>query len=223
MNNIARFFGLPASARSLVLLAVAAVLTVAYAVAPSGGVVESIRVVAPIIAAGTVLFGIVIHHPERSTPWMIVAAGFIALAAAHATWTVLDARDAVTFPSLADGFHALFWCLMLLATAIQIRDSMPEHDTFGGFELGIVTIAVGVGIWLVVVEPYLSDSDLGFVATMWAGIVPLVGGLAFAASVRLAANAGFREFSTITLMAGVGVLLLGPLGVLAFPEVLIST
>ncbi len=209
MMNIERIFGLPSARRSGVLLLVAAVLAVVYVVAPAGGIVDSIRVAAPIIAAGAVLFGIVIHQPERATSWFLVAVSFVALAAAHVTWTVLQARGDVTFPSLADGFHALFWCLVLLAMSIQIRDSLAEHDSFGSFEVALVTTAVGVGIWLVVVEPYLSDSNLGFAATMWAGAVPLVGGLAFAASVRIAANGAFREFSPLAMMVGLALILLG--------------
>ena len=193
--TIGHIFGLPPARRSSVVLLLAAALTAVYVLAPAGGIVDSIRVVAPIIAAGAVLFGVVIHQPERPAPWYLVTMALVSLAAAHVTWTVLSARGDETFPSIADGFHALFWCLMLLAVGAQIRDSLAEHDSFGAFEVAIVTIAVGVGIWLVVVEPYLSDSNLDFVATMWAGAVPLIGGLAFAGSVRIAANGGFREFS----------------------------
>ena len=206
--SIDRILGLSPARRSGVVLLAAAVLTAVYVLAPAGGLVDSIGVAAPMIAAGTVLFGVVIHQPERATPWYLMTTALVSLAAAQVTWTVLEARGDETFPSVADGFHALFWCLVLLALAVQIRESLAEHDSFGAFEVAIVTVAVGVGIWLAVVEPYLADSDMDFVATMWAGAVPLVGGLAFAASVRIAANGGFREFSPLALMVGLGLILI---------------
>ena len=209
MKSIERFSGLPSARRFGVVLVVAAVLAAVYVLAPSGGFVDSIRVAAPIIAAGGVLFGVVIHQPERAAPWYLTTAAFVSLAAAHVTWTVLEARGDPTFPSLADGFHALFWCVMLLAVAIQIRDSLADRDSLGAFEVAIVSIAVAVGVWLVVAEPYLSDSDIDFVATMWAGAVPLVGGLAFAASVRIAANGAFRSAAPVAMVVGLGMILLG--------------
>jgi diguanylate cyclase (GGDEF)-like protein/PAS domain S-box-containing protein len=207
--SIEHISGSASTRRSGVVLLLAAVLTAVYVVAPAGGIVDSIRVAAPIIAAGAVLFGIVIHQPERATPWYLISTALLSLAAAHVSWTVLSARGDETFPSIADGFHALFWCLILLAVVMQVRDSLGEHDSFGAFEVAIVTIAVGVGIWLFVVERYLSDSNLDFVATMWAGTVPFLGGLAFAGSVRIAANGAFREFSPRILMIGIGVILVG--------------
>ena len=127
--SIETISGSSSTRRSRVVLLLAAVLTAVYVVAPSGGIEDSIRVAAPIIAAGAVLFGIVIHHPQRATPWYLISTALVSLAAAHVSWTVLSARGDQTFPSIAEGFHTLFWCLVLLAVAVQIRDSISE-----GFE-----------------------------------------------------------------------------------------
>lgn len=205
---IARFLGLPAAGRSIVLLVVAATSAVIYFIVPASKGLESIRVVAPVVAGGAVLFGIASHRPQRSVPWALIAVALGMLAGAHVVWAALFYGDLSTFPALSDGFHAAFWALMLLGVVIQIRETLPEHDAFGGFEVGIVTLAVGVGIWLVVVEPYLSNSVDDLTSTVWAGAVPFIGGLAFAASVRLAANSSFRVYSPVALMFGVGIQLI---------------
>lgn len=90
--TIEHIFGLPSARRSGVVLLLAAVLTAVHVIAPAGGIVDSIRVAAPIVAAGAVLFGIVIHQPERALPWYLVTAALLSLAAAHVTWTVLSVR-----------------------------------------------------------------------------------------------------------------------------------
>ena len=207
--TITRFFGPPAARWSLVSLVVAAVLTAAYCAAPAGGVADSIRAAAPLVAAGAILVGLSRHHPRRSGSWMLLTIASIAAACGHVVWSVLSERNSETFPSLADGFYALFWVMALAAIVMQVRAALPESDTLGGLEVGVVAIAVGVGIWLVVVEPYLSNSEFGFAPTLWAGIVPFVGALAFAASVRLATTVGFRAFAPVSLMVGLGTVLAG--------------
>ncbi|MEP6296366.1 MAG: hypothetical protein ABJ382_03500, partial [Ilumatobacter sp.] len=187
---------------------VAAAMTAAYVVAPAEDALEPIRVVSPVIAIGAVLFGIASHRPQRRLPWIFLTIAFGFLVAAHTVWSALVNRENVTFPTLADGLHVGFWVAALIAMVELSRQSESEHDAFGGYEIGIIAIAVGVGVWLVVAEPYFSDGDLDRSATAWAAAAPLIGGLAFAASVRSAAARHFRSFSPVVLMLGIALQLI---------------
>lgn len=190
--------------RRLLLLAVAALLAAVYVVAPWSPLVEALRVAAPAGAVAAVLYGIAIHRPNRPASWVAVAVALGFLLAAHSVWATLADRADVSFPTLADALHLGFWVALLLGTVELSRQSRPEHDAFGGYEIGIIALAVGVAVWLVVAEPYFSETDLGFGATAWAAGAPLIGGLAFAASVRAAAASAYRSYSPVVLMAGVG-------------------
>ncbi len=192
----------------ILLLIVAALMTAAYVLAPAGDSLEPIRVVAPVIAIGAVLFGVASHRPERRAPWILLAIAFGFLVGAHTVWSTLLNREDVTFPTLADVLHVGFWVAALIALVGLSRQSESEHDAFGGYEIGIIAIAVGVSVWLIVAEPYFSDGDLDRSATAWAAAAPLIGGLAFAASVRSAAARHFRSYSPVVLMLGIALQLI---------------
>ena len=188
----------------LLLLIVAAVLTVVYVGAPAGAPVEPIRVLAPAIAVGAVIYGIVIHRPAQRAPWILLAIALGLLTAAHAVWATAANGADDTFPTRADVLHVGFWIVTLCAAVVLSRQSPSEEDAFGGYEIGIIAIAVGVAVWIVVAEPYFSDRELGFAATAWAAGAPLIGGLAFAAAVRAAAASAYRSFAPVALMFGIG-------------------
>ncbi len=168
-------------------------MTAAYVAAPESPGLEAFLVLAPIIGIGAILFGLARHRPDTTTPWAMIAFALGSLAGAQV----------MSFPSLADAFHGGFWALLVASTVSMIRDVTPKRDASGGSEIGIVAVAVAVGVWLIVVEPELSGSHASLAATMWAGVIPLVGGLTFAAAVRLAATRGFGEYSSVALMAGI--------------------
>jgi diguanylate cyclase (GGDEF)-like protein/PAS domain S-box-containing protein len=206
--TITRLVGIPAAGRSLVLLASAAVLTALYMVAPDSMWAESIRIVAPIIAIGAVLSGVATYRPGRMLPWALISVAFVALTAAHSVWAILDTRQSVPFPAVPDGFHVVFWLALLAGIVVLTRLAAPDSDPFGGFEVAIISIAVGVGVWLIVVEPLIARSQAEIETIVWAGVVPIVGGLAFAATVRHAANGAFREYAALAMMAGTSVQLM---------------
>ncbi|MFN3254608.1 MAG: putative bifunctional diguanylate cyclase/phosphodiesterase [Ilumatobacter sp.] len=204
--SIAGTLGLSASRRSLALMVLGIVLVVAYLLAEPSSAAESIRVAAPAIGFIAVIAGIARHHPPRVVPWAMVAVSLGLLVAAHLVWSMVYFGDAAsTFPSVSDGLHIASIAVLAGALVLLSRGTAPDHDAFGSFEFAIVGIAVGVGIWLVVVEPYLGDDDLGLSQTIWAGVAPVLGAVAFAAAFRLLAHAGFRHVPLVALVVGIGV------------------
>ena len=82
------------------------------------------------------------------------------------------------------------------------------EDGLGTIEIAIVGIAVGLGVWLAVVEPYLADGQIGVADRAWAVVVPMVGAVSLAMAIRMAIQSQFQTPAPILMMSGVGLLLL---------------
>lgn len=195
----------PAVSRSTAMLGMAIALAVVYFVLPAGTGVELIRVVAPAFAFGAVLVGIAKEQPEKKLPWALMAVSMGVLAAAHLAWSSLYFGGDVSFPSISDGLHIAASVMMVASAYLLARRRSPEVDSFGFFDSAIVGIAVGVGVWLIVIEPYLSDSSLGLSGTIWAVVAPGIGAVGFAASFRSAAHSSFRQFAPVAVLVGIGI------------------
>ncbi len=193
--------------RARILIALAAALTVVYVVLPESAAAESIRVVAPAIGVGAVWVGIAAHQPRRILAWVLVAVSLGLLAVAQLIWARLYFDGSATFPSVGDALHLVSSGLLVIALAMLGQDSSPDEDSLGPIETAIVGVAVGLGVWLAVVEPYLADRGLAFGDRVWAVLVPMVDALALAIAFRTAAQNRFRVPATMLLAVGVGLLL----------------
>ncbi len=193
---------------SCVLIGASAASTVAYLLLPAGGAAEAIRVASPIIGAGAVMLGVAQHQPRRLLAWWATAASIGLLAVAQLIWLQLFLSGSETFPSASDALHLVSAALLVIAMVMLGHDTASDDDTLGSIETAIVGIAVGLGVWLAVVEPYLADSGLAFGDQVWAVVVPMTGALALAIAFRTAAQHRFRVRSTVLLALGVGLLLL---------------
>jgi diguanylate cyclase (GGDEF)-like protein/PAS domain S-box-containing protein len=198
--------------RARVLVVVAAALSVVYFVLPATAAAEAIRVVAPAIGVGAVLLGIAAHQPRRTLAWVLVAASLGMLAVAQLIWARLFFGGSETFPSVSDALHLVAVTLLVIGLAMLGQDSSPDEDSLGPIETAIVGIAVGLGVWLAVVEPYLADRGLAFGDRVWAVLVPMVDALALAIAFRTAAQNRFRIPATALTAVGVALLLVSDAG-----------
>jgi diguanylate cyclase (GGDEF)-like protein/PAS domain S-box-containing protein len=195
------------AARSRMFIAAAAALTAVYLLLPAGAMAETIRVAAPVVGVGAVLLGMVTYQPRRVLAWALVAGSFGLLAVVQLIWMVLHFGGSETFPSVGDALHLVSAALLVIALVMLGRDSSPDEDSLGPIETAIVGVAVGLGVWLAVVEPYLADRGLAFGDRVWAVLVPMVEALAVAVAFRTAAQSRFRVPSAAMLAFGVGLLL----------------
>lgn len=194
--------------RSEALVLIAAALAVVYIVVPVGASAESLRIIAPAIGFGAVLIGIATHQPRRALGWILVASSLALYAVAAVLWSTRHFDDATTFPSIVDAFRLVAIVLMVGALLVLSQDSRGDGDTFGPTETAIVSIAVGVAVWLFVIEPYVTDRSLAFGDKVWATTIPLLSAFALATAFRLAAQSRFRQPSSVLLFAGLAVGLL---------------
>jgi diguanylate cyclase (GGDEF)-like protein/PAS domain S-box-containing protein len=194
--------------RSRAVIAVAVALTIVYLVLPAGRLPELIRVLAPAGGAAGVVHGVRIHRPQRVFAWSLLAVSLGSLAIAQLSWAALHFADSTTFPSVSDAFHLVSAAVLVVGLVLLGRDASPDEDTLGPSETAIVGIAVALGVWLAVVEPYLADRGLAFGDRVWAVLVPMLDALAVAVAVRTAAQNRFRVSATMLLAVGTSLLLL---------------
>ena len=194
------------SARSRALIGLAAVLTAVYFVVPSSAVAEVVRVLAPAIAAGAILAGIAGFDPSPTRPWGIIASAMGLLAGATLVWAVLFFRGGDSFPSASDALHLAAALSLVGGLSIFPREASTDTDGPGGIEVAIVGIAIGLGVWLAVVEPYLADGDVALADRIWALLAPLLGALAIALASRLAVQSQFRSPAPTLMLIGVTLL-----------------
>ena len=197
----------PVAMRVRVVVAAAVALTAAYFALPASAAAETIRVVAPAIGVGAVLLGIATHRPRRVLAWALVAGSLGCLAIGQLIWARLAFGGSTTFPSASDAAHLVSAALLVIGLTMHGQDSAPDDDSLGSIETAIVGIAVGLGVWLAVVEPYLADRGLAFGDRVWAVLVPMLDALALAIAFRTAAQSRFRLPATVLLAVGTGLLL----------------
>jgi diguanylate cyclase (GGDEF)-like protein/PAS domain S-box-containing protein len=193
--------------RSFALVVMAAVSTVAYFVLPESTAAEVIRVVAPAIGIGAVVVGIAAFQPRRPMPWFLIAAGLGGFAVANLVWAMRYFGGEQTFPSVSDALRLVAATLLAVGVLLFERERSPEGDSLGGIEIAIVSIAVGLGVWLAVVEPYLADSGLAFGDRVWAVLVPMVEAFALAIALRAASRETTHLPAPILLAIGVAIIL----------------
>ena len=193
--------------RARTLIAVAAVLTVVYLLLPESMPAEMIRIIGPAVGVGAVVWGVLTYQPRRVLAWSLLAGSLAVLVLAQLIWAVLFFRGSDTFPSIGDASHLVAAALLVIALAMLGQDESPDDDSLGSIETAIVGVAVGLGVWLAVVEPYLADRGLAFGDRVWAVLVPMLDALALAIAFRAAAQNRFRVPATALLAVGVGLLL----------------
>jgi diguanylate cyclase (GGDEF)-like protein/PAS domain S-box-containing protein len=201
-------WNLSMSARARGLIGVAIVLTIAYLVLPVAPALEAIRVVAPAIAVGAIFVGVAEFAPSSRMPWWLIAASMASIGAANLVWAAIHFRDDETFPSLSDAFHLVAAILLVGGLAVLARTGGHERRGLDGGEAAIVGVAVGLGVWLAVVEPYLADGELGVADRVWAVLVPMLGVVAVTFAVRMAIRSQFRSPAHVLMAAGTVLLLL---------------
>ena len=184
-----------------VVLVLAAVLTGLYIALPVSIGAEGIRAVGPILAVGCVLTGVAKYQPKHSLGWMLMATGFALQAAAALVFANRHFAGADTFPSIADLLRLLAVLLFAGAMVIMAQDSATE-DAFGPIETAIIAIAAGIGVWLLVLEPYVAERELPFGDKVWATVIPLASAFALAVSFRAATQNKSKVLSPILVALG---------------------
>jgi diguanylate cyclase (GGDEF)-like protein/PAS domain S-box-containing protein len=182
--------------------ALCGLLALVAMVVPSESWAQSIELAAPALTVSAILIGLARHQPTQSMPWLSIALGMAMMAAASVIWSAVYFQNDDPFPSLADVFHLASLPPILFGVLSMLRRQKAGRDVLASFEAAIVTIAGGLLTWLVVIEPYISNSDLPLVEKVWAALFPLIDMLLVAAGFRLLFGFGSRTASLWLLSGG---------------------
>lgn len=194
-----------AAVRPMILMLVTAVAAfVVYLVLPPSQPVELIRVASPLVPLILIARGLMERRKISITPWVFLMLSMASVAAAHVTdlGHLFDDSDHV--PSWSDAFHLAAAISMLVAISVRVQETRSSRDEFGMLEAAIVAIGVVVGIWLVLVEPFIAGGEHGVTETIIASLVSVVGALSFAVAFRYAAHSAFRNTARLLLLAAIG-------------------
>ncbi len=195
-------FSHPLATRARVLLVLAGVFALVYLMMPEGMGAEWVRVIAPAVGVGAILVGIATYQPERTLPWATLAIALGCLAASCAVASTLYFSSYERYPSIADPFR-LLTAGLLVATATMLGHDTAAEDALSGIETTIVSIAVGVGVWLIVIEPFLGDRNIAPGDHVWAASIPLLDAVALAIALRTALQVRFRFPAAILVAVGI--------------------
>ena len=179
----------------LLYLGTGVLLTVAYlTLAPlkGSGPVMNLLGLSPVVA---ILVGLRLHRPRSSGPWIWFAAGFLLFWFGDLytySYPLLLARD-VPFPSLGDASYVLVYPVLMAGLLLLIHRRSVSQDRGGVIDGLILTLGLALPQWVMLMAPYVHDSELSTVAKLVSIAYPLGDVLLLAAAIRLALDGGRRE------------------------------
>ena len=186
--------------------AVGLVATAAYLAVSSDVAGAVLYVGIAFSAAAAIVVGAWLHRPRPLLPWLLIALGVALLAGGELTWEIYElALDQYPFPSAADalylaGYPCIGAGLVILARS---RAGSRAHARASVVDAAIVTVAAGVLVWVVLVEPYARDASLPLAERLLSPAYPLMDLLLLTLLMRLLFTPGTRAAAFWLLAAGI--------------------
>jgi diguanylate cyclase (GGDEF)-like protein/PAS domain S-box-containing protein len=148
--------------------------------------------------------GIAVNKPRRRLPWRLVTCGVAALIVGDATYDVLT--DVLgyhdPFPSLADVVFLAMYPLLAVGLLLMIRARGGSNDRHALVDAVIITVGVGLLVWVFLAEPYMQDSTLTWVEKAFSVAYPLGDVLLLAVLAHLLMTGGAQPWSLRLLTIG---------------------
>jgi diguanylate cyclase (GGDEF)-like protein/PAS domain S-box-containing protein len=153
--------------------------------------------------AGLVV-GTIVNRPRRRLPWWLVTAGVAALTLGDATYDVLTGPlgQDNPFPSAADAMYLAMYPLIAGGLLVLIRVTNPLGDKHAALDATVVTVALGLLVWVYLAEPYVQDATLTWVQKAVSIGYPLGDVLILAVLARLLIGGGRRTRALWLLSVG---------------------
>ncbi|GGB99177.1 putative bifunctional diguanylate cyclase/phosphodiesterase [Cellulomonas carbonis] len=164
-----------------------------------------------VLSVAALVVGALALTPAARPPWYLLAAGQAAFVAGDAVWTWLDLAGLSPFPSAADVLYLAGYPLLAAGMLVLLRRRRHVADVAGVVDGAIVTLALGLLVWVVLAAPTLrGDGTLlerAVAAAYPAGDVLLVAILA-----QFLLGSGGRTVAFRLLVTGLGLLLVADAG-----------
>ena len=156
-----------------------------------------------------ILAGVIINHPSRKAPWLLLATAQASFAAGQVSFLVAQAIGTqLPFPSFADLLYLLTYPLYAVGLLIFIRWRTPDRDRRSLIDALTLTAGLALLSWIYLVLPYVHNPALSWLQKSVAIAYPLGDVLVLAMIARLLAP-GTAQARCVQLLT------LGVLGLLA--------
>jgi len=157
-----------------------------------------------VLSLAGLVTGTTVYRPRRRLPWWLATAGVSALMLGDATYDVLTGvlGQDNPFPSLADAFYLAMYPLIALGLLGLIRVTSPHRDKEAALDASIVTVALGLLVWVYLAAPQVQDPTLDWIQKLVSISYPLGDILILAVLVRLLVGAGRRTRALWLLSLG---------------------
>jgi PAS domain S-box-containing protein len=190
--------------RTLRIVAAAWIVAdVVYYLIPAGVVDDTIYY--PLFGLGAtaaIVVGILWHKPANPWPWLFFAAGQFVFAIGDVLFGVyVHVLEDDSFPSPADGFYLAGYPLIAAGLWLLLRQRTTRRDWASLIDAAILTVALGIASWVLIMVPYTNDDTLSTVEKVFSVFYPLGDVLLAAVAVRLLLDAGVRTVSYVLIAA----------------------
>jgi signal transduction histidine kinase len=143
-------------------------------------------------AAAAILVGVHLYRPAYRTPWYLIAAGWTLWALGDLLWGVYALRDEEPFPSVADAFYLAGYPAIAAGAGLAARRRFAERDRGAALDVLVLTTAVGLLLWVYVIDPLRADADPGMTTELVTIAYPLGDLLLLAAVARFLVGDAWR-------------------------------
>ena len=186
-----------------VYLLLGVLATVGYFLLPSHTAQHILRLLVVVSALGATVTGVLMHHPNRPSPWYLFAVCLLMSILGTVAYGYYEIALGVEspFPTVADAFFiASYFCAAVALVLIQSRRLVRERVSM--IDPVIVTVGVGMLAWLFLMKPFADDPSLSLLERLVSVAYPLISLLLLAAVVRLLLVPGRRPPSYYYLSTG---------------------
>lgn len=175
---------------------------------PSTSMRAVIFVVIAASAPVAVLVGVRINQPETPLIWRLIGVGLLLNAVGEALWYFYEfVLDTEPFPSLADAFYLGAYPPLAAGLICLMKTHSTANNRAALIDAAIVSVAVGLLTWVLVMSPYSRDPSLSFAELSISLAYPLAAMLLLAIAVRLLLSPGAGTTAYRLLMCGLVFLL----------------
>ena len=130
---------------------------------------------ASLLAPVAVAVGIVRHHPVAAAHWATLAVGLALNGVGTAIdWLSWIVADGVGVPSIADVFYLAGYAITFVALLLLVHRHTGDGARTASIDSAIVSTAVGIVIWVFVVQPVAHAGELDPVAFAVTAAYPIL-------------------------------------------------
>jgi class 3 adenylate cyclase len=159
-------------------------------------------------AVAAIVVGVQWHKPARRLPWLLLAAGQLLFVLGDVLFGLYEhVLGSTPSPSAADGLYLLGYPALAAGLWLLVRQRSSRTDWTSLIDAGMVTVALGIVSWELLMVPTTRDDSLAISEKLIAIAYPLGDVLLLAVAARLVFDAAARTASHVLLVGSLACLL----------------